>query len=68
LERHLILGQRLLPIATSQHQPTLRRPIAPFVRRQSHNRVVDRSINSQRVIERLFRPFPPKIEGTAREF
>jgi hypothetical protein len=33
LERHLILGQRLLPIATSQHQPTLRRPIAPFVRR-----------------------------------
>jgi hypothetical protein len=42
--------------------------VAPFVRLQRHHSVVDFGINRQRAIERLFRPFPPQIEGTAREF
>jgi hypothetical protein len=29
---------------------------------------MDISINRQRAVERLFRPFPSQIEGTAREF
>src|SRR5438105_98185 len=37
--------------------------IAPFVRRQRHNRIADSGINRQHAINRLFRPFPPQIEG-----
>jgi hypothetical protein len=37
--------------------------VAPFVRRQRHHSIMDRGINRQRAIERLFRPFPPEIEG-----
>jgi hypothetical protein len=42
--------------------------VAPFVRRQRHHRLADFGIDRQRAIKRLFRPFPPQIEGTAREF
>jgi hypothetical protein len=42
--------------------------VAPFVRLQRHHSVVDFGINRQRAIERLFRLFPPQIEGTTREF
>jgi hypothetical protein len=52
-------------IAASAHAAAADRAVRPA---DEHNRVMDRSINSQRVIERLFRPFPPKVEGTAREF
>jgi hypothetical protein len=37
--------------------------VAPFVRRQRHHRLMDLGIDRQRAIERLFRPFPPQIEG-----
>jgi hypothetical protein len=37
--------------------------VAAFVRRQGHHRIMDRGINRQRAIDRLFRLFPPQIEG-----
>ena len=36
--------------------------------RQDHHRVMDRGINHRHAFDRPFRPFPPKVEGTAREF
>src|SRR6266550_9223610 len=37
--------------------------VAPFVRRQRHHSIMDLGINSQHAIDRLFRPFPPEVEG-----
>jgi len=42
--------------------------VAAFVRRQGHHRIMDRGINHRHAFGRPFRPFPPKVEGTAREF
>src|SRR5437868_4357562 len=36
--------------------------VAALVRRQSHHRVMDRSIDRQHAIDRLFRPLPPEIK------
>jgi len=32
------------------------------------HRIMDRGINHRHAFGRPFRPFPPKVEGTAREF
>jgi hypothetical protein len=42
--------------------------VAAFVRRQGHHRIMDRGINHRHAFGQPFRPFPPKVEGTAREF
>ena len=36
--------------------------VAALVRRQGHHRVMDRSIDRQHAIDRLFRPLPPEIK------
>jgi len=37
--------------------------VAPFLRRQGHHCLMDFGIDRQHAIDRLFCPFPPKIEG-----
>jgi len=42
--------------------------VASFVRRQRHQRIIDRGINRRLVINGLVRPFPPQIERVFSSF